>query len=154
MFTELLNDDDRGVSPVIGVILMVAITVILAAVIGAFVLNLGDSVATDQPQASFDFEFDGNKSVEITHQGGDNIETDQIRVTVAGTEAWPSSEGDAGVSGTAGWSGDAVRTGDILNVTNTTTAGDPIGDQGDTIRVIWTGDDGSGATLASQEIPN
>jgi len=35
------SDDDRGVSPVIGVILMVAITVILAAVIGAFVLDLG-----------------------------------------------------------------------------------------------------------------
>lgn len=36
--------DDRAVSPVIGVILMVAITVILAAVIGTFVLGLGDSV--------------------------------------------------------------------------------------------------------------
>jgi len=37
-------NDDRGVSPVIGVILMVAITVILAAVIGTFVLGLGDSL--------------------------------------------------------------------------------------------------------------
>jgi len=33
---QLLNDDD-AVSPVIGVILMVAITVILAAVIASFV---------------------------------------------------------------------------------------------------------------------
>ncbi|MFC6795396.1 type IV pilin [Halobaculum halobium] len=38
-FNQLLNDDDRAVSPVIGVILMVAITVILAAVIGSFVLG-------------------------------------------------------------------------------------------------------------------
>ena len=38
------TDDSRAVSPVIGVILMVAITVILAAVIGTFVLGLGDSV--------------------------------------------------------------------------------------------------------------
>ncbi len=38
------NEDERAVSPVIGVILMVAITVILAAVIAAFVLDLGDSV--------------------------------------------------------------------------------------------------------------
>jgi flagellin-like protein len=37
--------DDRGVSPVIGVILMVAITVILAAVIASFVLGFGDSVS-------------------------------------------------------------------------------------------------------------
>jgi len=39
----LLADDD-AVSPVIGVILMVAITVILAAVIGTFVLGLGEQV--------------------------------------------------------------------------------------------------------------
>nr|WP_240452047.1 type IV pilin N-terminal domain-containing protein [Halostella salina] len=38
---DIFSDDERGVSPVIGVILMVAITVILAAVIGAFVLDLG-----------------------------------------------------------------------------------------------------------------
>jgi len=37
------TDDERAVSPVIGVILMVAITVILAAVIGAFVLDLGSN---------------------------------------------------------------------------------------------------------------
>ena len=42
---EFISGDDRAVSPVIGVILMVAITVILAAVIGTFVLNLGDSVS-------------------------------------------------------------------------------------------------------------
>ncbi|ELK55548.1 flagellin-like protein, partial [Haloferax sp. BAB-2207] len=42
-FKQLLAEDD-AVSPVIGVILMVAITVILAAVIGTFVLGLGDQV--------------------------------------------------------------------------------------------------------------
>jgi flagellin-like protein len=41
--TETTQDDD-AVSPVIGVILMVAITVILAAVIGTFVLGLGEQV--------------------------------------------------------------------------------------------------------------
>lgn len=34
--------NQRAVSPVVGIILMVAITVILAAVIGAFTLNLGN----------------------------------------------------------------------------------------------------------------
>ena len=41
---DFVSGNDRAVSPVIGVILMVAITVILAAVIGTFVLGLGDSV--------------------------------------------------------------------------------------------------------------
>lgn len=41
--TQSQTRASRAVSPVIGVILMVAITVILAAVIGTFVLNLGDN---------------------------------------------------------------------------------------------------------------
>ncbi len=41
--TNILGDDE-AVSPVIGVILMVAITVILAAVIGTFVLGLGECI--------------------------------------------------------------------------------------------------------------
>ena len=44
MISPSIFKDERAVSPVIGVILMVAITGILAAVIGTFVLGLGDSV--------------------------------------------------------------------------------------------------------------
>jgi len=44
---EIPDMDERGVSPVIGVILMVAITVILAAVIASFVLGFGDSVQSN-----------------------------------------------------------------------------------------------------------
>lgn len=53
-----LFEDDNAVSPVIGVILMVAITVILAAVIATFVLGLGEQVSETAPQASFTFEYD------------------------------------------------------------------------------------------------
>jgi flagellin-like protein len=56
-FKKLLTDDE-AVSPVIGVILMVAITVILAAVIGTFVLGLGDQVSESTPQASWEFSYE------------------------------------------------------------------------------------------------
>lgn len=46
------NEDERAVSPVIGVILMVAITVILAAVIAAFVLDLGDDMGSGSVNAA------------------------------------------------------------------------------------------------------
>lgn len=48
-FTKKLigDEEERAVSPVIGVILMVAITVILAAVIAAFVLDLGGSISEE-----------------------------------------------------------------------------------------------------------
>ena len=77
-----LLTEDRAVSPVIGVILMVAITVILAAVIGTFVLGLGDQVSESAPQASFSFDFNvsGNNSVTITHEGGETLEASNIGV--------------------------------------------------------------------------
>ena len=63
-------EDERAVSPVIGVILMVAITVILAAVIAAFVLDIGpgDSTITAAADVSDDGE---DITVEITSGGGD-----------------------------------------------------------------------------------
>ena len=64
------SDDERAVSPVIGVILMVAITVILAAVIAAFVLDIGPGDSTIS--AAADVSDDGDHiSVEITSGGGD-----------------------------------------------------------------------------------
>jgi len=79
----IASDDNRGVSPVIGVILMVAITVILAAVIGTFVLGLGDSLE-QAPQAQLDAEYDGSgtASIDISHNGGDSIAADDIEITV------------------------------------------------------------------------
>ena len=80
--------DDRGVSPVIGVILMVAITVILAAVIGTFVLGLGDGLE-QAPQASLnaedasdDYSDDGGDAFTISHDGGDAIAFSDMRVIV------------------------------------------------------------------------
>ena len=74
-------DDRRAVSPVIGVILMVAITVVLAAVIGTFVLGLGDQVQETAPNAQFSFDYDGdNSEVTITHQGGDGVPSSAVQV--------------------------------------------------------------------------
>lgn len=65
VFENLCNKEHSGVSPVIGVILMVAITVILAAVIGTFVLGLGDSISQDA-NAGVTFEENvGTQEVEV-----------------------------------------------------------------------------------------
>jgi flagellin-like protein len=103
MFNELLGNDDeeRAVSPVIGVILMVAITVILAAVIGAFVLPLGDSVSQTAPQASIgvdDTDVSSN-SIVLRHSGGDTIEWDETNLIVekedGASVAWDGSASGA-----------------------------------------------------------
>ena len=79
LFTE-----DRGVSPVIGVILMVAITVILAAVIGAFVLQIGGDLGESAPQASISVSDTSvsDDTIELRHGGGDTIEWDETRLVV------------------------------------------------------------------------
>ncbi|WP_418283928.1 type IV pilin [Halorubrum sp. DTA46] len=82
--TNLFNSDDRAVSPVIGVILMVAITVILAAVIGTFVLGLGDSLGDNQPSAQLNVNVDyAANNTTIEHNGGDSIESDELTVIVS-----------------------------------------------------------------------
>ncbi|MXR41007.1 type IV pilin [Halobaculum sp. WSA2] len=115
-FKQLL-DDDRAVSPVIGVILMVAITVILAAVIGSFVLGLGNSVQQTAPNANFQFEFGqdgaGNDVVNVTHTGGDTIPANE-RVslnTSVGSTAFSGGEMSAGdsITGVQYSSGETVR---------------------------------------------
>jgi len=112
MFNELLGNDDeeRAVSPVIGVILMVAITVILAAVIGAFVLQLGDSVSQTAPQASIgvdDTDVSSN-SIVLRHSGGDTIEWDETNLIVE-KEDGDSVAWDGSASG-------AFETADEVNV--------------------------------------
>ena len=80
----LQSNDDRAVSPVIGVILMVAITVILAAVIATFVLGLGDSLSNNAPQASFDFDPNGNSgNGAIVMTGGDELDGTNVGTSQA-----------------------------------------------------------------------
>ena len=64
---------------------MVAITVILAAVIGTFVLGLGDQLGDSTPQASYDIDdvttgTDG--TIEVTKTGGADLPVDDLRVVV------------------------------------------------------------------------
>jgi flagellin-like protein len=149
---QLFNDDD-AVSPVIGVILMVAITVILAAVIASFVLGLGDQADQTVPQASFNFEYDqdetsngdfsgtlassGDGQLDITHDGGDSIEGARLTLT----------DGDATTD-------DLDTAGAASEMTAGTTVTALI-DNDDEIRIIYTDESGdSSSTLATFEGPD
>jgi flagellin-like protein len=140
-FKQLFTED-RAVSPVIGVILMVAITVILAAVIGTFVLGLGDQVSESAPQAQFTFDYDGAGNITVTHDGGDAIEAGDLSVTssVAIDLAKNSSSGYTGspaesvaLDNTAYESDDTVSAGDTILVQR-----DGTDFNGETIRIVWS----------------
>lgn len=123
---DSITDDDRAVSPVIGVILMVAITVILAAVIGTFVLGLGDSL-NQAPQSTLSADAGNSSSVTISHDGGDAMAVTDLRISVGDTTA------DFSVSS---FSADEFSVGDSATFTDTDLGATPIGNaSGDEVRV-------------------
>ena len=134
MDLKKLFTEERAVSPVIGVILMVAITVILAAVIGAFVLGLGGDTEST-PQASLNFQIvDDGEGVEVEHRGGDSFNL--TNVEIAG-----DLDDDA-----AFVDPDVLSNGNTANING---SDDPLSTQaspGERVRLIWTP---SGNTLAS-----
>jgi len=89
--------NEEAVSPVIGVILMVAITVILAAVIAAFVFGMAGNIQKTKVVAATASRTDiGN--VVATYQGGQDANSlISINWTVDGTNAkvWGNPSGTA-----------------------------------------------------------
>ena len=154
---QLFHDDD-AVSPVIGVILMVAITVILAAVIASFVLGLGGNTNTT-PQASFSMEYDADATttdssydfyegsgnglgtdgiLTVTHDGGDTVDASQITL---------NDGGDDGPT-------DAIIAATSTEVSAGTTVTVAV-DSDDTVQIIYNDPSGgSSSTLATWEGPD
>lgn len=140
--------DDSAVSPVIGVILMVVITVILAAVIGLFVLSLGGSLQQNAPQANFGFVYEQSPAeVTITYEDGDAIQASRLNAT-ASKDGFDYASSDTFDSK---FSGEGVSTGDSATYEY---AGSNSWD-GATVRVVWESEDGeNSATLSSSTAPN
>ena len=105
------DEDERAVSPVIGVILMVAITVILAAVIAAFVLDMGSGMEKNA-KAGVNFDVDNaNDEITVSAASMGNAEKIELR-------------GDTSTSKTVDKVGGSITltTSDLSSSTGTVTA--------------------------------
>ena len=110
------SKDEEAVSPVIGVILMVAITVILAAVIAAFVFNMGGNLSTAPPTVSIiatNNAADSDKDIKIVHSGGDLLKGTEWKISVV-------PEGTTPVYVTS-YAGDDFAVGSMINMAGETT---------------------------------
>lgn len=142
---------DRAESPVIGVILMVAITVILAAIIGTFVLGLGGEIQNTNPQAGFSFSYDDGTTgadcslgsdgqLTITHDSGETVDPAQVSVTDSdGSVPWDGNS-DSSCAATA----TEITAGSTMAVDV---------DSDTTVRVVWANTDQS-ATLGTWTGPD
>ena len=157
MIRNLLSADSdesersRGVSPVIGVILMVAITIILAAVIGAFVLGFGTDTETP-PNTAWDSSQDPVSIGDDGLESGDDLnvtftlETTDRTIDGSNLNVVLTGDGEVGddidlndETYSAG-SSIVVGTADNVDVDITDTEGINPDDQ---IRIVWEGDDTS-----------
>jgi len=114
-------DDERAVSPVIGVILMVAITVILAAVIGAFVLDLGQG---QQGNVNAGVSVDKNPSagtitITVNDMGNANEISFKGDTSSTTTLNGVGDSGEIDVSGSSGSLNIVASDGDNSNVIQT-----------------------------------
>ncbi|MFC6906522.1 type IV pilin N-terminal domain-containing protein [Halalkalicoccus tibetensis] len=84
---------DRGVSPMIGVGMMVAIAVLLATVVGVFTITVGTA-----PDAQLSFseagEDDDEGTVTLHHDGGETIDLEDFSVIVDGSATGASLSGE------------------------------------------------------------
>jgi flagellin-like protein len=124
-------DATRGVSPVVGVLLMMAITVTLAATVGAFATDLVTDRTVDVPQASVTFDFEDAPpgtadALVVTHEGGGSVDPTALRLVVDGATASDGADPPCPVTTRASnrWSAHGMGTtgdvtaGDSATVTN------------------------------------
>lgn len=76
-----LNRNESAVSPVIGIMLMLVVTIIIAAVVSGFA---GGMIGTKEtaPKAAISGTYSQYNGLTMTHTGGDSVETRDVRVIV------------------------------------------------------------------------
>jgi flagellin-like protein len=138
---------ERGVSEVLGVVLMVSITVLLAATAASMFLGfqgeLGDSAPTMAVNHNFFIE-DGSHALQVGHAGGDTIDPEEIRLVVNGAECGGDERGTRFTSTGLGVSVPEIAAGWRVELSEATLchSGD-LDLSNANVAVVWISSDGS-----------
>lgn len=126
--------DDHAATPVIGIILMVMVTVMLAAVVGSFALGLASFVDTGAPAADLQFEYDstGDGNLTIVHDNGESIPEQQVQFDVDG-DTWTTGKC---VDDRWAADGESITAGDACRLEGV--------DADATVKVVWFDRNSSG----------
>ena len=120
------TNTNRAVTPVIGVVLLVLVTVALAGIVSTLIFGLTDGMSQSAPNADVAFQETADGAIVVTHAGGDTLDRGTVEVVYTNQtgstvrEPWltPVQAGDSPESSP-------------FNVK-----------AGTTIRVVWTSPDG------------
>lgn len=159
-----LKTDERAVSPVIGVVLMIAIAFAIATVVGTVVLGAGSGISEDTPDIDIGFNYDESQNqVEVFHSGGEDITADnifQIEIVFVDSEGDPMELTPTNIGGQDPYipddasnptefdeTTDPVVSGQLISVVDNVEESVTGADE---IRVVWVSKSGSrSATLGA-----
>lgn len=143
-----LKQDERAVSPVIGVIMMIAITVVISAVVASFAYGIigGVKRAPDSSLVVEDANV-GNKNITVIHYGGDTIvdaftsgpDWDSMEVRVNGeTHDINNNTALNGTWSDSGWGTTYFKPGDELELNVSAGVLHRALESGDSITILYT----------------
>jgi flagellin-like protein len=149
------SDDDRAVSPAIGVVLMLAIVVALAAIFGTIALGFQDQLPEPSPASGFDRSYDatgeGNTDdrpfVVFTHIAGESADADNIRIQ--------DEDGNSIYWDDVWTGGPVVEPGETVHIDGfgSDVVLNPICEAGQTYWVVWERDDGGTVAVQKWTVP-
>jgi len=121
------QSSDRGVTPVVGVVLMVGLTVVLASVVGAMTFGMADEeLQQPAPTVGVSFQYEeSTNTVTVRHEEGPPLERSNLAVVHGGT--------------TTALSGGAVAAGDTVTSLSYT--------PGERILLVWERPGGGSSTV-------
>ncbi|WP_424001104.1 type IV pilin [Haloarcula salina] len=137
----------RGASPVVGVVMLVGIAVVLAAVAGAFALDLTDRQPTAAPQvavvADYDERTTGNgEYLNLTFESGDVLDRETLSIAVTGAASSDGSDATLTGDPIQSQAPAAVSAGTELSIHAGQFSGVASGEHLDltdaTLRLVWT----------------
>jgi len=90
-----LNQREDAVSPVVGVMLLLVVTIIIAAVVSAFGGSLMESDGK-APQASITGRYSQYNGLTMTHDGGESLQVDDVYVVLRPSDEFGRGQGEYG----------------------------------------------------------
>lgn len=138
MSNQRLRDDERAQSETTGVILMVAVTFVLGAIVGSAAYGVYATEVEQIPSTNFEYDYDdANEQLTITHESGSTFEGPRVRFRKAGEQGGLSP---------ANWSSEPeVSSGESITISGV--------EADDTVLVIWISERKNGGSTVLSRWP-
>ena len=121
--------DERAVTPVVSLVLVVALTMILGALVGSSTFGIADQNAKTAPTMALHSHWVGledadpdNDRLVLEHQSGNALETARLSIYVDGNPVYEGGNPEGGAS-FVGWDADVVSAGDSIEITGPSGSG-------------------------------